>query len=461
MATIQNRNGSYSIRVSCGYSSDGKQIIKSTTFNPPEGMTSRQIDKELDRQAAIFEERVKRGEVLNSNIKFADFAEKWVKDYGEKQLAPKTLNRYKEILVRINASIGHLRLDRLQPHHIIELYENLTEEGIKDDTSYTASADITKILKERNIKQLDFSKAAGLSTSTVRVACKGETVAISTAEKISKVLDMKQDDLFTAHKGSGKLAANTIVCYHRVLSSVLSTAVNWQVIFSNPCERVKPPKCERHEAQYLDEKQAAKLIELLESEPIQYRTEILLLIYSGLRRGELFGLKWSDIDFDGCIINISRSLQYLPGEGLSDKDTKTKSSVRVLKLPTVAFDMLREFRQWQAGERLKVGDQWIDGNYLFTQWNGKPMFPDTLTSWFEDFIKRTDLPYIHVHSLRHTNATLMIAGGTDVRTVSKRLGHAQTSTTMNIYSHAIKSADEAAAETLQNILNPIGKGRKA
>ena len=460
MATIQNRNGSYSIRVSCGYSSDGKQIIKSTTFNPLEGMTPAKVEKELDRQAAIFEEKVKSGQVLNSNIKFADFADKWIKDYGEKQLAPKTLNRYKEMLVRINAAIGHVRLDRLQPHHIIELYDNLAEEGIKDDTNYTASADITKILKERHIKQMDFSKAAGLATTTVRVACKGETVAPMTAEKISKALDKKIDDLFTTHKGSGKLAANTIVGYHRVLSSILGTAVNWQVIFSNPCERVKPPKAEHHEAIYLDEVQTIHLIDLLENEPIQYRTAIIFLIYSGLRRGELFGLKWSNIDFDNCTISVSRSLQYLPGQPLFEKDPKNQSSVRTIKLADVAFTLLREYKQWQTEQRLKAANQWNDGNYLFTQWNGKPTFPDTLTSWVEDFIKRTDLPQIHPHSLRHTNATLQIAGGVDHRTISNRLGHAQLST-MNIYAHAIKSADAAAADTLQDMLHPVGKGRKA
>jgi integrase len=460
MATIQKRGKSYSIRVSCGYSADGDQIIKSCTWAPDDGMTPVKIEKELERQATIFEERVKRGEVLNSNVKFEDFADKWLKDYGETQLAPKTLRRYKEVLVRINAAIGHVRLDRLQPHHIIELYDNLAEEGIKDDTSYTAAVDITKILKERHIKQMDFSETAGLATRTVRVACKGGTIAPVTAEKISKALDMKIDKLFTTHKGNGKLSANTIVGYHRVLSSILSTAVDWQVIFSNPCERVKPPKAEHHEAVYLDEVQAMHLIELLENEPIQYRTMIIFLIYSGLRRGELFGLKWSDIDFDNCTISVSRSLQYLPGEPLFEKDPKNQSSVRTIKLADVAFTLLREYRQWQTEQRLKAANLWNDENYLFTQWNGKPTYPDTLTSWVENFIKRTDLPQIHPHSLRHTNATLQIAGGVDHRTISNRLGHAQLST-MNIYAHAIQSADAAAADTLQDMLHPIGKGKKA
>jgi integrase len=115
---------------------------------------------------------------------------------------------------------------------------------------------------------------------------------------------------------------------------------------------------------------------------------------------------------------------------------------------------------WKTSERLKVGDKWVDNDRLFTQWNGKPMHPDSLTGWFKEFVKRTDLLKVHIHSLRHTNATLLIAGGTDVRTVSRRLGHAQTTTTMNIYSHAIRAADEAAAETLENLLDPLKKKGK-
>ena len=104
-----------------------------------------------------------------------------------------------------------------------------------------------------------------------------------------------------------------------------------------------------------------------------------------------------------------------------------------------------------------MGDQWQEHDRLFTQWNGEPIHPDTVTSWFSGFVKKNNLPPETVHSLRHTNATLLIAAGTNLRTVSARLGHSQTSTTANIYAHAIQSADAAAAETLNDILNPLRK----
>ena len=124
-----------------------------------------------------------------------------------------------------------------------------------------------------------------------------------------------------------------------------------------------------------------------------------------------------------------------------------------MKCSEAAIASLRVFRAWQNEQRLKAGDQWQPSDRLFTTWNGKPLRPDTLSELFREFIRKSDLPEISIHSLRHTNATLQIANGVPVTTVSHRLGHATPATTTRIYAHAIKSADEAAAETLQDILS--------
>ena len=128
------------------------------------------------------------------------------------------------------------------------------------------------------------------------------------------------------------------------------------------------------------------------------------------------------------------------------------SSRRVIRLPSPAISALKALKIHQAQERLKLGEQWQNSNKIFTTWNGKPIHPDTVSGWFHDFIKRHNLPDIKVHNLRHTNATLLIFNGTDIKTVSQRLGHANVSTTGNLYTHAIKTADERAAEALADIL---------
>ncbi len=198
--------------------------------------------------------------------------------------------------------------------------------------------------------------------------------------------------------------------------------------------------------------QAVSLISALDNEPIQYRTMILLLLNTGIRRGELCALSWSDINLDAAILSIRNNAVYVPKQGIKLDTPKTKSSLRSIKLPQPTIPMLKQYRAWQVEQQLNLGDLWHDNDLLFPSWNGELLRPDTLTSWFSSFIRRHSLPPVTIHGLRHTNATLLIAAGTNLRTASGRLGHSQASTTANIYAHAIQSADAAAADALEGIL---------
>ncbi len=119
MPAIQKRNDTYRITVSAGYDGNGKQIRRTMTWKPAPGMTERQIGKELDRQAVLFEEKVRTGQCMGANIKFQDFAEQWFRDYGETHLREKTLFRYRQLSDRTYTAIGHIRIDRLQPQHLL------------------------------------------------------------------------------------------------------------------------------------------------------------------------------------------------------------------------------------------------------------------------------------------------------------------------------------------------------
>lgn len=455
MATIQKRGDSYKITVSCGYDLRGKQLRRHLTWTPEPGMTRRQIEKELDRQAVLFEERCRTGQVLDGNIKFADFAEKWFADYAQKQLRPRTVARYQEMLPRINAAIGHIRLDKLQPHHLMTFYDNLAESGVRNDCKCRFQDDLKMILRARSISKTAFAGQAGVSLSVLNSITQGKNVSPESAKRVADALGQPVNALFERIGEERGLSGKTILHHHRLISSILSTAVKWQVIFSNPCERVDPPKAESHEAEYLDEVQAAGLLEALEEADMQNQTIIQLLLYTGMRRGELCGLEWRDIDFEHAMITISRSSLYLPEKGVFVDDTKNETSKRSLKIPGAAVDLLRAFHKWQLEERMRIGDQWEDSGRLFTKWNGAPIHPDTISGWFHRFVEKHNLPPVHIHSLRHTNATLLIAAGTNLQTVATRLGHANVTTTGKIYAHAIRSADEAAAETLQDILHPM------
>ena len=452
MATIRKRGNSYQIRVSCGYNVKGEQITKTTTWTPAPKMTKKQIEKELERQAVLFEEKCRTGVYLDGNIKLSDFAEKWLADYGQKQLKAETYYVYTLMLKRINAALGHIRIDRIQPHHLLEFYNNLSETGIREDTKYRPAKDFNMVIKSKNITQKSLAESAGVCISTIRACIRNKNISKRSADKISAAL--KDNSLFSPCDTGKRLSGETILHYHRFLSSMLSTAVEWQLIPSNPCDRVKAPKTERKESSYLDETQAAELIKCLDNEPLRYRAIIMLLLYSGMRRGELCGLTWDDIDFEHDLISITKSNLYLPGKGIFEDSTKNRASERIIKVPQDMTALLKEYKKEQAENRLMLGDKWQESGKVFTTAYGAPIHPDTITSWFHKFIKKNSLPKIHIHSLRHTNATLLIAGGTNIRTVAKRLGHSTPTTTGNIYAHAIKSADEMAAEMLADILKP-------
>lgn len=457
MATIEKRGESYKIIISCGYDLDGKQLRRRMVWKPEPGMTKRQIQKELDRQVVLFEEKCRNGQVLEGNIKFAEFAEKWFTDYAEKQLRATTVARYRLLMPRINAAIGHIRLDKLQPHHLMEFYNNLAESGVREDTRYCSTVDFKKLLKKRGITKRTFAKEAGVSVYVLDSVTRGANISTTSAHKIVSALGLPLDQVFTPVGDKDTLAVSTILHHHRLISSMLGTAVKWQLIFSNPCSRVVLPKNKRKEAVYLDEEQAAELLAALDKESMQHQVIVKLLLFTGLRRGELCGLEWKDVDFERAIITVRRSSLYLSGKGIFADETKNDTSTRCMKVSDDAIAMLRVWRAEQAKERLLLGDQWQDNDRLFTAWNGTPIRPDVITAWFHRFVTKNNLPPIHVHSLRHTNATLLIAAGTNLTTVAARLGHADTTTTSKIYAHAIKSADQAAAEVLQDILHPVKK----
>lgn len=453
MATIRKRNNSYQIRVSCGYNSNYEQIVKTKTWKPERGMTQKQIDKELQRQAVLFEEQCMTGQFLDGNITLAEFADKWITDYAEQQYKTRTLYDCKDKLKRILPELGHIKLARLQPHHLLEFYKKLAAPGARHDIKYKPPSDFLSIINKAGYTQQSLADKTNVSRYTIQSCCSGRNISEENAIKICQTLKRKR--LFTAVNSEKRLSDRTISGYHRTLSIMMTTAVYWQIIPSNPCTRVKPPRTERKEAPVLDEKQAAELIRCLQNEPLKFKTAVMLLLYTGLRRGELCGLEWNDVDFEHGLITVNKSVLYLPQTGVFEDSTKNQSSNRVMHIPNDMIMLLKEYRSEQLQLRLLMGDLWQNSGKVFTSENGSMINPTLLTSQFKSFIKRHNLPNIHLHTLRHTSATLLIAGGVDVATVSKRLGHADKTTTLNIYTHAIKSADEAASEKLQLILNPF------
>lgn len=182
--------------------------------------------------------------------------------------------------------------------------------------------------------------------------------------------------------------------------------------------------------------QARQFLAKLEQKPdIRVKTALVLLLFTGVRRGELCGLEWPDIDIKKRIVNVERASQYQAHRGVVEVPTKNASSVRAIKVPAAVIDLLRQYRAWWNEHRLLFGKAWGGSQErLFVQDDGKPINPDTINFWLERFITKNGLPHITPHGLRHTFATLQITAGVDVRTLQARTGHAQASTSSYLFA---------------------------
>lgn len=390
--SIEKRGkNSYRLVVFKGYDLDGKAIRHQKTIHCKN-------KSEAQTELAKFLTQVESGLVIDGSVPtFAQFVQIWTRDYALKELAPSTYYRYKRMLeTRIIPYFGHYKLDKIKPTDIMRFYDLLEQD--------------TQLVRKKN----------------------------NNGKKTRKPLSQK-----------------TILEHHRLLSAMLHKAVYWQLIVSNPAERVQPPKTKKPIRPHYDEDQTRILVDNLEKltgNNIKYRVAILLDIFTGARLGELVGLEWNDVDLKNGIININKSSQYLSQKGVFTKSPKTESSIRDVAIPDFIVSLLEEYKLWYEEQKLICGDFWYESDRLFVQDNGKPIHPSTISKWFEKFVKQIGLPVINFHGLRHTNATLLIAQQVDVATVSARLGHAQITTTYNFYVHPLKSHDKMAGNVLENLL---------
>lgn len=468
-----SKNGkiSYQIRVYSGYDRNGKQIEHSMTWRPPDTMSEKQADREALRQAIKYEEAVKNGTCFDSKTSFREYSENLLEN-NKYMFAPKTIERYRALLKDINVAIGDMPLTKLQSHHLQEFYNNLRENGTKQTGAYACSEKLRPLISEKGLTIKATAQKSGLSAATISAACRSEHISIESAKKIATAFDRQVEKLFEVHSETTGLSSKTILHYHRLISSILAQATRDRLVPFNIADHnyMKAPKLEHSEAAFLDEEQARHVLELLNDEPLKWKTAMYLLMFSGVRRGELLGLEWQDIDFDKRIIHIKRTSQYVQHMGIITKSPKNATSYRTVKLPEFVFDLLREYQAYWNKLRNDMLDRWehfititladgstqtVRNDRLFIKDDTTPMNPDSLTDWTSNFVKRNKLPHFTPHSLRHTHATLLIAEGVSIPTVSRRLGHSSITTTSKIYVHAIQSADEVASDVIDGKLNPF------
>ncbi|HBF15287.1 MAG TPA: hypothetical protein DDW30_06350 [Clostridiales bacterium] len=264
---------------------------------------------------------------------------------------------------------------------------------------------------------------------------------------VQRVIDFFSSPIGRTDGKGHLLAPPTIRRYLTVLQSVMTLAYKQEYIETNPADtrRLEIPKIVTPEVEAFSDEEIKSILSALDEEPLNVRALIATALFTGARRGEIVGLKWDDVDFKEKQIFIRRTIIKLKDMPAIEKLPKTVSSIREIAIPELLCSILSEYKKMQDDKIALLGEKWFCGNYVFTEFDGHVMNPQTPTKQFDHFLKRHGIRHLKFHGLRHSSATLLLSHGTDIKTVSKRLGHTSIDTT-NIYVHALKKTDKAAAD---------------
>lgn len=327
----------------------------------------------------------------DSNMNFLEYAKLWLKDYAEINIKPSTLYGYKSCL---NAHI----LPRFKDYKL---------------------SDITVYELEKFYNDLRKTKSLNPDSN-----------------------------------GNHNLLSEAVVRHqHSLLCVMLNTAVKWDFINFNPCLKLtKPPTVTRKEMKFYDEEELKKLFQHLEYENLTFKTAIYLLTLGGMRRGECLGLFWEHVDFEKKTITIKNNLLNIREKGVYLDTPKTKKSKRTISLPDICFDLLKKLKAKQELEKEMFSNDWMDTEFVFKDEYGNYYNPSRLSRQWVLFQKKHNLKHIRLHDLRHTCATYLLSHNVPIATVSKKLGHSNIYTTLDVYTHSVDSDDIEASNLLNNMV---------
>ena len=248
---------------------------------------------------------------------------------------------------------------------------------------------------------------------------------------------------FTADGASPQTVRNI----HAVLRRALNHALRWGLVQRNVATPVDLPRLNRTEVRALSPSDARLILDAVEGDRIGPLVSVGLA--TGLRLGELLGLRWRDVDVDGGSLRVRHTLQRLRGRGPQLAEPKTARSRRTIVLGPTVIAALKARRTQQLQERLWAGSRWREGDFVFSTTVGTPMIAGDVTARFQRLLRAADLPRMRIHDLRHGAASLLLSQGVHPRVVMQILGHSTIALTMNTYSHVIPALERDAADLME------------
>lgn len=475
MATItprKNKDGStvYRIRVSAGRKADGtQQNSYQTTWRPDPIKSERANTKALNEFAVKFEADCKAGLISAERRKFGEYGRYIVQlKFKHGELKNSTAERYMGLFAHA-AEIDGMYLEKITPQVLTNLYEKLLSAPTLDSLRYTLRRKNDPLKMRKCKSKAEFCRKYNFAPTTFNAVLNGDNVTPQTAEKLSKALEMPISALFSVENTGETLSPKTVREVHVLISMIMNEALRDGLITSNPAERARLPKLEKHEAEFLEQEELAEVLSAADHEPTNIRLFVYLLAASGGRRGEVIGLRWRDVNFDFGQIHFEQTVLYRKNLGIYTDTPKNEKSDRFLKLPPEMMKMLYEYSQEWEAFRAKCGTafpktiklpngsgelQETESDFIFTQTKhmGFPINPDTANNWLRKLSEKYGLKPLHPHMFRHSAASTLIFAGVDVVSVAGYLGHSSPVTTQSIYSHALQEAQSRNAAAIGAVM---------
>lgn len=266
--------------------------------------------------------------------------------------------------------------------------------------------------------------------------------------KLQKLTSEMFQSLYAKWKKEG-MSPHTIRLIHTIIGKALRDALKWKKLSFNPVKDAVPPRVEKREMTVLDLNQAKVLLEQAQGTRFECLLQVALL---GLRRGELLGLKWQDLDFEKAELKVQRSLSYIsnPDTGhyeFVEHEPKSATSRRVIHLPRFVIDALQKHHEMQLQQKADA-PQWKNRDLVFCNRNGEYLKPPRVLDGFKQLLKQAELPEIRFHDLRHSAATIWLALGINPKVIQELLGHSNIRVTLDVYSHVLPTMHKEAMDSL-------------
>ncbi len=393
---FKRKNGNYCIRISNGRVA-GKQKYITTTYYPPEGLSDKEEEYAVNEYANLFERAIRNGYYTKEASQLANLKTMTLNDFIKKHyynridlyLSPKTVEFYKSVIEQcLIPSFGNVKIKDISSRHLQSFVDYLSSHGSRYDQS-----------------------------------------------------------------NKDPLSGSTIKRYSTVFRSVMNEAYRDGMVEKDVFNKsyIIFPKVQKQTFQAYDSEEAKKFFDCLSSEPIKTKALLSTSLLLGLRRGEVIGLMWSDIDFENCCLKVARSAYKIKNQPQTVKSPKSSSSVRTVFFSEKYAEILKCWKENQLYQKKLAGDAWKDQDFVFTNDDGSMMSINAPTRMCSKFESKNGLRHLKLHGLRHTCGSLMIKNGVDIETVKSMFGHESIKTTQQ-YLSAYDSSKRTAAVTLADAI---------